>query len=67
MNSRYAIEYKADRKSPVQLWAWFDGSKKQARQSAWGLRESLKEECGYMKASVFVDGKRIDKEADRER
>ncbi len=57
---KHAIEFKPDRKSPRQFWAWRAGSRKQARQSAEGLLVSLRE-CGATNARVFVDGRRVDK------
>ena len=55
----HKIEYRIKRKIPIQLWAWFQGTKKQARESAKGLLDSLRDDCGYNKARVFVDGKMI--------
>lgn len=60
---RHAIEYRLGRKGVRQLWAWFEGSRKAARRSAEGLLVSLREESGYPKARVFIDGRRVDKVA----
>jgi hypothetical protein len=59
MRKRYAIEYELKPRSVRIFWAYREGTKKEAEDSARGLLYSLR--CGhsYKKARVFIEGKSI--------
>lgn len=55
---RHRIDYTRTPKSEgqLELWAHFEGTRKDAQRSARGLLSSLREELGLTRARVFLDG-----------
>jgi hypothetical protein len=59
MRKRYAIEYELKPRTERFFWAYYEGTKKEAEESARGLMYSLRYESGYKKARAFLEGKSL--------
>lgn len=55
----HRIEFKETPKGSKEVWALFDGKKKDALHSARRLLVSLREDSYFRFPAVFLDGKRI--------
>ena len=59
MVKKHKIDFRTSVSSGSQLWAWRLGTSKEAMESARGLLRHLRNELGFRRSMVWLDGKGV--------